>query len=186
MQGPGGFGGGRGGGGGGRGWRGIWWGRGGGFRSFDPTTPHGSIYYQNSDNALNATPFSLTGAPTPKLGGSQNSFGVSFTGSPSIPGVVKASSKQFVFLSVTGQRNITPENLYGTVPTLLEREGDFAGLTQRAGGDDRAGDAVQPADRAADSGQQLCECGAGDLAAGDGAAELLSGAEYSDDGNAGV
>jgi hypothetical protein len=39
-----------------------------------------------------------------------------------------------VFLSVTGVRNITPENLYGTVPTLLEREGDFAGLTQQSGG----------------------------------------------------
>jgi len=134
MNGPGGFGGGRGGRGGGGGGGGFGGGRGGGFRSFDPTTPHGSIYYQNSDNALNATPYSLTGAPTPKLGGSQNSFGLSFTGSPSIPGVVKASSKQFVYLSVTGVRNITPENLYGTVPTLDEREGNFAGLTQRAGG----------------------------------------------------
>jgi hypothetical protein len=115
MMGPGGFGGP--GGGGGRGGRG---GGGGGFRNFNPTQPHGSIYYQGGYNGLNATPYSLTGAPTPKLGGSQNSFGVTLSGSPGIPGVVKASTKQFFFLSVTGQRNITPQNLYGTVPTDAE------------------------------------------------------------------
>jgi hypothetical protein len=127
--GPGGFGGP--GGGGGRGGRG---GGGGGFRNFNPTQPHGSLYYQGAYNALNATPYSLTGAPTPKLGGAQNSFGVTLSGSPGIPGVVKASTKQFFFLSVTGQRNITPENLYGTVPTADERAGNFSGLTQTNGG----------------------------------------------------
>jgi hypothetical protein len=125
--GPGGFGG-----GGGRGGRGG--GGGGGFRNFNPTQPHGSIYYQGGYNALNATPYSLTGAPTPKLGGAQNSFGVTLSGSPGIPGLVKASTKQFFFLSVTGQRNITPENLYGTVPTADERAGNFSGLTQTNGG----------------------------------------------------
>ncbi len=116
-------------GGGGRGGRG-----GGGFRNFNPTQPHGSIYYQGAYNALDATPHSLTGAPTPKLGGAQNSFGVTFSGSPGIPGLIKGSTKQFIFLSVTGQRNITPENLYGTVPTAAERAGDFSGLTQTNGG----------------------------------------------------
>jgi hypothetical protein len=127
MGGPGGFGGG--GGGGGRGGRG-----GGGLRNFNPAQTHGSIYYQGAYNALNATPYSLTGAPTPKLGGAQNSFGVTLSGSPGILGVVKASTKQFFFLSVTGQRNITPQNLYGTVPTADERAGDFSGLTQTNGG----------------------------------------------------
>jgi hypothetical protein len=129
MGGPGGFGGGPG--GGGRGGRG---GGGGGFRNFNPSQPHGTIYYQGAYNAVNAVPYSLTGAPTPNLGGAQNSFGVTFSGSPSIPGLVKASSKQFFFLSVTGQRNITPQNFYGTVPTLAERAGDFSGLTQTEGG----------------------------------------------------
>jgi hypothetical protein len=129
LMGPGGGFGGPGG-GGGRGGRG---GGGGGFRNFNPTQPHGTIYYQGAYNALDATPYSLTGAPTPKLGGAQNSFGVTFSGSPGIPGVIKASTKQFFFLSVTGQRNITPENLYGTVPTAGERVGDFSGLTQKNG-----------------------------------------------------
>jgi hypothetical protein len=136
LMGPGGPGG-----GGGRGGRG---GGGGGFRNFNPTQPHGSIYYQGAYNALDATPYSLTGAPTPKLGGAQNSFGVTLSGSPGIPGVVKASTKQFFFLSVTGQRNITPQNLYGTVPTAAERAGDFSGLTQKDGATTEAVNLYEP------------------------------------------
>jgi len=129
MMGGGGFGGP---GGGGRGGRGG--GGGGGFRGFNPTQPHGAIFYQGGNGALDATPFSLTGAPVVKPSFSSNRFGVSFTGSPSIPGLIKASSKQFIFFNVTGQRNTTPSNLYGTVPTLAERGGDFSGLTQTMDG----------------------------------------------------
>jgi hypothetical protein len=114
------------GGGGGRG--------GGGFRGFNPTQPHGAVFYQGGNGALDATNFSLTGAPVVKPAYSTNRFGLSFTGSPSIPGLVKASSKQFVFLNVTGQRNTTPANLYGTAPTLAQRGGDFFGLTQTVNG----------------------------------------------------
>jgi trimeric autotransporter adhesin len=138
MAGGGGFGGGGGGrgfggGGGGGGGRGGG-GGGGGFRGFNPTQPHGAIFYQGGNGALDATNFSLTGAPVVKPDYSTNRFGVSFTGSPFIPGLVKASTKQFIFLNVTGQRNTTPTNLYGTVPTLAERDGDFSGLTNTVGG----------------------------------------------------
>ncbi|MBB5339808.1 TonB-dependent receptor [Tunturiibacter gelidoferens] len=126
----GGFGGRGGGGGGGRGGGGG----GGGFRGFNPTQPHGAVFYQGGNGALDATNFSLTGAPVVKPSYSSNRFGVSFTGSPFIPGVVKASTKQFVFFNLTGQRNTTPSNLYGTVPTLAERSGDFSGLTNTVGG----------------------------------------------------
>lgn len=115
--------------GGGRGWPG-----GGGFtmrgggRGFNPTQPHGAIFYQGGNGALDATNFSLTGAPVVKPAYSSNRFGLSFTGSPYIPGLFKPSTKQFVFLNVTGQRNTTPQNLYGTVPTAAERDGDFSAL----------------------------------------------------------
>ncbi|HTD95417.1 MAG TPA: hypothetical protein VK627_00745, partial [Edaphobacter sp.] len=82
------------------------------------------------NGALDATSFSLTGAPVVKPSYSSNRFGVSFTGSPFIPGLVKASSKQFVFLNVTGSRSTTPQNLYGTVPTVEQRGGDFSKLGQ--------------------------------------------------------
>lgn len=130
FGGPGGFGGG--GGGGGRGGRGG--GGGGAFRGFNPTQPHGAIFYQGGNGALDATNFSLTGAPVVKPSYSSNRFGVSFTGSPFIPGLVKANPKQFIFFNVTGQRTITPSNLYGTVPTLAQRDGDFSGLTQTVNG----------------------------------------------------
>ena len=35
-----------------------------------------------------------------------------------------------MFLNVTGQRNSNPQNLYGTVPTGAERDGDFSQLGQ--------------------------------------------------------
>ncbi len=99
---------------------------GGGFRGFNPTQPHGSLFYQGGFSQLDAQAFSLSGIQTVKPNSYQNRFGVTFAGSPYIPGLFKASTKQFVFINVTGQRNITPENLYATVPTLLERSGDFS------------------------------------------------------------
>jgi trimeric autotransporter adhesin len=132
----GGFGGPGGGGGGGRGGRGGGGGGGGAFRGFNPTQPHGAVFYQGGNGALNAAPFSVAaalgepGAQVVKPSSMSNRFGVSFTGSPSIPGLVKASTKQFIFLNVTGQRNINPQIFNGTVPTLAERSGDFSGLAQ--------------------------------------------------------
>jgi len=134
LIGGGGFGGPGGGGGGGRGGRGG--GGGGGFRGFNPTQPHGAVFYQGGNGALNAAPFSVAaalgepGAQVVKPSSMSNRFGVSFTGSPSIPGLVKASTKQFIFLNVTGQRNINPQIFNGTVPTLAERSGDFSALPQ--------------------------------------------------------
>lgn len=129
MMGPGG---GFGSGGGGRGGRGGG-GGGGGFRGFNPSQPHGNIFYQGGNGALDATNYSLSGVPV-KPAYSNNRFGVSFVGSPFIPGLIKASSKQFVFFNLTGMRNIVPVNLNGTVPTLAERTGDFSALIQIVSG----------------------------------------------------
>ena len=94
---------------------------GGGFRGFNPTQPHGSVFYQGSYSALDARAYSISGVPEPKPNSYTNRYGVSFVGSPEIPGLLKASSKQFVFFNITGQRNVAPQNFYGTVPTLAER-----------------------------------------------------------------
>jgi hypothetical protein len=128
--GGGGFGGGGGGGGGGRG------GGGGSFRGFNPAQPHGAVFYQGGNGALNAAPFSVaaalgeSGAQVVKPDSMQNRFGVSFTGSPFIPGLLKASTKQFIFFNLTGVRNVNPYIYNGTVPTLAERSGDFSALSQ--------------------------------------------------------
>ena len=135
MMGGGGFGGPGGGGRGGRGGGGGGFG-GGGFRGFNPTQPHGAIFYQGGNGALNAAPYSIAaalgepGAKVVKPDSMQNRFGVSFAGSPFIPKLWKANPKQFIFFNVTGQRNITPYIFNGTVPTLAERSGNFSGLGQ--------------------------------------------------------
>jgi hypothetical protein len=127
-RGGGGGGGGRGGGGGGRGGGGG--GGSGAFRGFNPAQPHGSIFYQGSNAALNSSTWKVTAPGQPHFtanpAGYSNRFGVSFIGSPYIPDLVKPSTKQFVFLTLNGQKNLNPFFQSARVPTLLERSGDFS------------------------------------------------------------
>jgi hypothetical protein len=130
MMGGGGFGGGgRGGGGGGRGGGGGGRGGGGGgfgsFRNFNPAQPHGNIFYQGSNNALNSASWSPDGRVV-QPAGFQNRFGASIAGSPYIPGLTKPNTKQFAFLNASGQRNLNSFIATGRVPTVLERGGDFS------------------------------------------------------------
>ena len=130
MIGGGGFG------GGGRGGRGGGGGFGSGaFRNFNPSQPHGSIYYQVSNGALDSAQWSPTLQPQMKPSSYTNKYGLTFAESPYIPGLTKPNPKQFVFINLTGQKNLNaflggPER----VPTTLEREGDFSESTQVVNG----------------------------------------------------
>jgi trimeric autotransporter adhesin len=123
----GGFGGSGGGGGGGGGGR---FGGGGpmvfGRRGFDINRPHGSIYYGVGDSALNASPFALTGQPTEKPAYLQNSFGGSIGGPLNIPHIYRGGSKTFYFINFNGKHGENPFDEFSTVPTLLERQGNFS------------------------------------------------------------
>ena len=127
--------GGRGGGGfGGRGGRGGG-GGGGAFRNFNPAQPHGSVFYQGGNNALNSAPWSPTLEPVVNPSAYSNRFGASIAGSPYLPGLTKPDTRQFVFINLTGQKNLNPflpnpER----VPTVLERAGDFSQSFQRVSG----------------------------------------------------
>lgn len=127
FGGPGG-GGGRGGGGGGRG-------GGGGFRNFNPAQPHGAIFYQGGNNALDASTWQPTLVRQPNPAGYQNRFGISIAGSPYIPHLTKPDTRQFVFVNITGQKNL---NAFAPnavrVPTAAERAGDFSNSYQSFGG----------------------------------------------------
>jgi hypothetical protein len=135
LGGGGGFGGPGGGppGGGGRGGRGGAGGGGGGnFRNFNPAQPHGSIFYQGGNSALNSAPWQPSLIPEVNPSAYSNRFGVSLAGTPYIPGLTKPDTRQFMFINLTGQKNLnafspTP----GHVPTNAERMGDFtqAGIT---------------------------------------------------------
>ena len=131
MMGGGGFGG-----GGGRGGRGGGMRGGGGFgafRNFNPAQPHGNVFYQGSNNALNSASWSPLG-PVVQPAGYQNRFGASIAGSPYIPGLTQPNTKQFAFLNISGQRNLNSFLATGFVPTALERAGDFSQSTLSSSG----------------------------------------------------
>jgi trimeric autotransporter adhesin len=120
--GPGPRGGGRGGGGGGPGAI-IFASRRGGF---DANRPHGSIFYSAGDSALDAAPYSLTGANTGKPSYIQQRFGVNLGGPLKIPKIYNGGDKNFYFISYNGSRADNPYDAFSTVPTLAERQGDFS------------------------------------------------------------
>ncbi|HST00007.1 MAG TPA: carboxypeptidase-like regulatory domain-containing protein, partial [Terriglobales bacterium] len=117
--GGGGFGGGFGGGGFG--------GRGSARNRFNINRPHGTVYYNVGDDALNAAPYNLNGADNAKPSYIQHRFGAAIGGPFKIPHVFDAGNKTFFFLNYNGSRGETPFDRFSTVPTEQERAGDFTG-----------------------------------------------------------
>ncbi len=132
MGGPGGFGGGPGGGRGpggfGRGGGGPFM-LGGGRGRFNFDRPHGTVYYMAGDAALDAAPYSLTGAPLSKPSYQQNRFGGALGGPLNIPKIYKGGQKTFFFVNYNGSRSENPFDAFSTVPTEDERKGIFPGFT---------------------------------------------------------
>lgn len=139
TPGSGGRGGGGAGGGGGFGGPGGFGGGGGGgrirgnFRNFKPNQPHGAVYWNGGNSALNAEPFSIRGAPLNQPSYASNKFGLTFVGAPYIPKVLEHDTKDFLFFTLAGQRSSSPFNQYGTVPSSAERSGDLSALTSQSG-----------------------------------------------------
>jgi hypothetical protein len=121
MGGGGGFGGGSGFGGGHGGGGGH-----GSFRNFNPTQPHGSIFYTGGNSALNTRGFYADGPPATVPSYNSNNYGITLGGSPYIPGLFKPSLKQFVFLNFTGNKSSKQSIYNALVPTDAERSGDFS------------------------------------------------------------
>jgi trimeric autotransporter adhesin len=111
-----------------------------GRRGFDINHPHGSVYYGIGDSALNAAPYALVGEPA-NPGYVQNSFGGSLGGPLNIPKIYHGGTKTFFFANYNGKRGENPFDQFSTVPTLLEREGNFSQTTYTSGPD--AGNLVQ-------------------------------------------
>ena len=97
-----------------------------GRRGFDINHPHGSIYYGVGDSGLNAAPYALLGEPVTKPGYLQNSFGGSIGGPLNIPKIYHGGAKTFFFVNYNGKRGENPFDQFSTVPTLLERQGNFS------------------------------------------------------------
>ena len=97
-----------------------------GRRGFDINRPHGSLYYGVGDSALNAAPYALTGQPPEKPGYLQNSFGGSIGGPLNIPHIYHGGSRTFFFVHYNGTLGNIPYSAFSTVPTELERSGNFS------------------------------------------------------------
>ncbi len=130
--GGGGFAGGGGFGGGGRGGGGRMVMR-GNFRNFKPNQPHGALFWNGGNGALNAEDFALRGQSFQNPAYSSNRFGLTFLSAPYIPKILTNDKRDFLFLNLSGTRSSSPFDQYGTVPTQAERSGDFSALTTPSG-----------------------------------------------------
>ena len=105
-------------------------GRGGARNRFNINRPHGTVYYNVGDDALDAAPYALNGANASKPSYIQHRFGGAIGGPFKIPHVVDGGSKTFFFVNYNGSRGEAPFDRFSTVPTALERSGDFSQSTK--------------------------------------------------------
>src|SRR5581483_9634399 len=105
----------------------------GGRGRFNINRPHVTLFYDLGDAALDAAPYSLTGAPVSKPGYVQHKFGGGLGGPLIIPKIYNGGDKTFFFLSYTGLRSTDPYAAFSTVPPLAERNGNFSNTLARSG-----------------------------------------------------
>jgi trimeric autotransporter adhesin len=95
--------------------------------------PHGSIFYDVGNAALDARPYSLSGEPSLQPSYSSNRFGATLGMPLKIPKLVDLSSNTFLFFNMFGTRATNPYEVYSHVPTLAERNGDFSQTVYTSG-----------------------------------------------------
>ena len=94
-------------------------------RGFNINQPHGLLYFTDDNAGLDARPYSLTGIPFPKADYNQSRFGANVGGPLNIPKIFNGGNKWFFFGGWNGSRGQNPYDSFSTVPTQLERGGDF-------------------------------------------------------------
>ncbi|RXH54724.1 TonB-dependent receptor [Granulicella sibirica] len=87
---------------------------------------HGSLYDFVRNSALDANTFFANRNGTPLPNFSRNQFGGSLNGPVRIPKVYNGKDKTFFLFSYEGLRQGTQTELTTTVPTALQRAGDFS------------------------------------------------------------
>lgn len=94
---------------------------------------HGTFYEYLQNSVLNANGWVNNRLGRPRVSNRRNHFGVSLSGPVRIPGVHNAREKTFFFFDYEGRRNRDPFTQLFTVPTLLQRQGDFSQTKNGAG-----------------------------------------------------
>ena len=95
-------------------------------------TIHGQASFTLANSAVNAQPFSINGLNLPQASYAQSRFSFIVGGPLVIPKLLNDRKTQF-FLTYFGTRSRTPELFTRTVPTTLERNGDFSQSVQSLG-----------------------------------------------------
>ncbi len=85
----------------------------------------GALFFSVGNSEVNARPYSLTGQPVEQPSYGQSRFGVVAGGGLKIPKVL-TTQHTFFFLSYFGTRSKSPASYTSTLPTPLERAGDFS------------------------------------------------------------
>ena len=93
---------------------------------------HGSLYEFNQNNVLNATPSHLTSIGKPPV--HYNLYGGTIGGPVRIPKLYNGKERTFFFFTYEGTRNQDPRGNVRSVPTELERRGDFSQSFTTSGG----------------------------------------------------
>jgi hypothetical protein len=87
---------------------------------------HGSVFEYLRNSALDARGFNANAARLPVTHFQRNQFGYSLGGPVTIPRVYRGRDRTFFFATYEGLRQSKAGSFTGTVPTALERQGDFS------------------------------------------------------------
>jgi hypothetical protein len=87
---------------------------------------HGSVFDYIRNDLFDAPSFNFTSVPLTKTKLRKNQFGGDFSGPVLIPHVYDGRNRTFFQLSLETLLSVTGSNSLNTVPTLLERAGDFS------------------------------------------------------------
>ncbi len=87
---------------------------------------HGSVFGFYRNEIMDANGFNANHANLPRGSFGRNQFGFRVGGPVILPRIYNGRNKTFFFFSYDGLRDTTAGNFTGTVPTALERQGDFS------------------------------------------------------------
>jgi len=86
-----------------------------------------TLFERYTNSALDAKPYSITGAKYPQIGSYDERAGGSVGGPLKIPHIYNGSDKTYFFVNYQHETAKNPVNSFSTVPTLAERGGLFCG-----------------------------------------------------------
>jgi hypothetical protein len=87
---------------------------------------HGSVFEYLRNSALDANSFNANAAGTKKPHFQRNQFGYAVGGPVDLPHLYNGRGRTFFFTNYEGLRQSQAGSFLGTVPTALERQGDFS------------------------------------------------------------